>query len=618
MLPKFVTECNDIQSSATFDVSIQTNTATATATAVDACTQTDNITSLCHECHSHNSIPRTVVDMDCTPDTPTAHSLTATVSPHISAHSQQSTEHSQTTALTDSQQTACSDTTDISYEPSTDTDSDKENQATAITDEDLRTENKYLIFDTQLDKLLKFCPDCGSRLISCNKHTTGTMLTVVYACQHGHTSSWHSQPIIRKMPAGNLMASAAILLSGSTYSKIDEFFNILHTPFIGSSDFYQIQNTYLAPTISDYWTMHQTALLSVLLPDQLVLCGDARSDSPGHSAKYTSYTIMDTTTNLILDQQLMTVTETGSSVQMEKEALRRSLDFLLSTGIQIKTIATDRHPGIRALLHQEYPEINHQFDVWHVAKNVGKKLHQKALKKNASNLMPWIHSVTNHLYWSAQTCNGNSDLLREKWTSSIHHIANIHHWNGKFMTHCEHETVDDDIDWLTVDSDAHKALKNVVLDRRLLNDMDRLTDFCHTGRLESYHAMLLKYAPKRQHFSFGGMLSRLQLAALDYNYNADTETIKDSDGNEAVRQVFSKARKQWILKTIKQPQQHTHTYREDLINKILERRRDPTVRMDDSASRLSFPHVKHNIATVEKPPLSDAVAARYSRMQKLK
>ena len=162
MLPKFVTECNDIQSSATFDVSIQTNTATATATAVEACTQTDNITSLSHECHSHNSIPRTVVDMDCTPDTPTAHSLTATVSPHISAHSQQSTEHSQTTALTDSQQTACSDTTDISYEPSTDTDSDKENQATAITDEDLRTENKYLIFDTQLDKLLKFCPDCGS------------------------------------------------------------------------------------------------------------------------------------------------------------------------------------------------------------------------------------------------------------------------------------------------------------------------------------------------------------------------------------------------------------------------------------------------------------------------
>ena len=114
--------------------------------------------------------------------------------------------------------------------------------------------------------------------------------------------------------------------------------------------------------------------------------------------------------------------------------------------------------------------------------------------------LPWIHSVTNHLYWSAQTCNGNSDLLREKWTSSIRHIANIHHWNGELMTHCEYETVDADIDWLTVDSDAHKALKNVVLDRRLLNDMDRLTDFCHTGRLESYHAMLLKYAPKKTKF----------------------------------------------------------------------------------------------------------------------
>ena len=201
--------------------------------------------------------------MDCTSDT---HILSATDSTHQCT---QSTVHWTFTnySFADSQQTPCSDTTDISCEPSTDMDMDKENQATSMTDEDMRTENKYLIFETQLDKLLKFCPDC-------NKHTTGIILTVLYSCQHGHTSCWHSQPIIRKMLADNLIASAAILLSDSTYSKIDKFFNIFHTPFIGSSDFYQIQNTYLAPAIIDYWTMHQTVLF-VLLPDKLVLCGDA-------------------------------------------------------------------------------------------------------------------------------------------------------------------------------------------------------------------------------------------------------------------------------------------------------------------------------------------------------
>jgi len=83
----------------------------------------------------------------------------------------------------------------------------------------------------------------------------------------------------------------------------------------------------------------------------------------------------------------------------------------------------------------------------------------KSTEKNQTYWYPGF-TLSNHLYWSAQTCNGNSDLLREKWTSSINHIANIHHWNRELMTQCEHETTDD-IDWLTVDSDTHRALKNM-------------------------------------------------------------------------------------------------------------------------------------------------------------
>ena len=592
---------------------------------VDACTQTEDICHCCNTCTNTSIIP-TTVDMFSSPSTPTSehrhtpNNDSSTVSPYIaSSHSQHSdnTTASQHTQLTQSSITDNSqETSDVSYDPTFETDSDRENhlQATSMTDQDLNTENKYLIFDTQLDKLFKFCPDCGSYIIHDKKHVTGTMVTVSYSCQYGHNNSWHSQPVIRQMPAGNLLTSAAILLSGSTYSKLNEFFSILHVPFIGQSEFYQIQNTYLAPVINDYWITHQTAILSVLLPDQLVLCGDARSDSPGHSAKYTSYTIMDADTNLILDQQLMTVTETGSSVLMEKAALQRSLDFLLSTGIQIKTLATDRHPGIKKLLQQEYPDINHQFDVWHMAKNVSKKLHQKALKKNANNLMPWIHSITNHLYWSAQTCNGNADLLREKWASCIHHVVNIHQWNGEQMVRCEHETVDDDIDWLTIDSDAHKALKSVVLEKQLLHDMQKLTDFCHTGQLEVYHSMLLKYVPKRQHFAYSGMQTRLQLAALDHNHNADNETVKDSQGNETCRQVFSKAKKHWILRSVKPSKQHA--YRDDLIHKIIKRRTDTAIRMDDHCSRLAFPHLKANIATTDKPPLAQAIKNRYSRLHK--
>ena len=42
-------------------------------------------------------------------------------------------------------------------------------------------------------------------------------------------------------------------------------------------------------------------------------------------------------------------------------------------------------------------------------------------------------------------------------------------------------------------SQAHQALKEAVLDKKLLNDIGHLTLFCHTGNLEAYHVMLTKY-----------------------------------------------------------------------------------------------------------------------------
>jgi len=333
------------------------------------------------------------------------------------------------------------------------------------------------------------------------KHITGTLISVSYTCQQGHNNTWYSQPLIRRMAAGNLLLSAAILLSGSTYTKTGQLFNILHMPYLSESEFYRIQNTYLNPTINNYWLMHQTAILSVLSTcDRLRVCGDARSDSPGYSAKYTSYTVMDMATSLITDQQLVSVADdkVSSSVAMEKEAVKRSLDFIMSSGLEIDTFATDRHVGFRSLMKEKYLVINHQFYVWHFAKNVTKKLHRKAQKKGATELMPWIHSINNHLYWCSHTCRGNPQLLKEKWTSCIHHVANRHYWNGELMTQCEHEETDDNdrTAWLTMDSEAHKTLKTVVQDKKLLKDIDRLTDFCHTGQLEVYHSMLLKYAPK--------------------------------------------------------------------------------------------------------------------------
>lgn len=229
--------------------------------------------------------------------------------------------------------------------------------------------------------------------------------------------------------------------------------------------------------------------------------------------------------------------------------------------------------------------------------------------------MPWVRCIGNHLFWCSETCGGDANLLREKWLSSVHHVVNRHQWNGLLVDHCGHGPLDEDGDeefaWLTEDSEAHKALKTVVQDKRLLKDLNKLTDFCHTGPLESYHSLILSYAPKRLHFPYAGQQTRLQLAALDHNHNVDRDFAKDSTGNPIVRQVFSKARKGWILRNVYEGK--TYTYLNEILHKIVERRADATICMDDSTSHLALPSLP-SLATTERPDLQFALQHRYKRI----
>ncbi len=64
----------------------------------------------------------------------------------------------------------------------------------------------------------------------------------------------------------------------------------------------------------------------------LIIGGDARADSPGHSAKYGSYTVMEMRIGKILMTELVQSNEVGGSYYMEKEGLARSLVILANKG----------------------------------------------------------------------------------------------------------------------------------------------------------------------------------------------------------------------------------------------------------------------------------------------
>lgn len=70
------------------------------------------------------------------------------------------------------------------------------------------------------------------------------------------------------------------------------------------------QSKYLQPTVIKVWKQQQQELVEELKEDynsKVILAGDGRSDSPGHCAKYGSYTVIEQQLNKVLDIQVVQV-----------------------------------------------------------------------------------------------------------------------------------------------------------------------------------------------------------------------------------------------------------------------------------------------------------------------
>ena len=208
---------------------------------------------------------------------------------------------------------------------------------------------------------------------------------------------------------------------------------------------------------------HVGSVHLVATGEQLKFCGDGRSDSPGHSAKYCTYTLMESTSSLIFDLEIIHMSMAENSTTMEREGLRRILKRLGDAPFTIQQVATDRSPMIKTLMRREFSSISHQFDVWHFVKSVVKKLTKATKKKEMAILRKWIPSIANHLWWSASSCNGDATQLRERWLSLLDHITNQHSWTGatKFLK-CAHGPLPpgQETQWLAHGSPQHETSQN--------------------------------------------------------------------------------------------------------------------------------------------------------------
>ncbi|KAM7304046.1 uncharacterized protein ISCGN_013946 [Ixodes scapularis] len=398
------------------------------------------------------------------------------------------------------------------------------------------------------------------------------------------------------------------LVCGSPHCKVELSF--VGTMCVQKSQYFKFQRCYLLPAVTEVWLFEQAALLDRLRGTKLCLAGDGRADTPGHCADFGTYTLLETTTGQVIHTELVKSTEVSSSNRMETEGMERCLDYLRAQDMSVDSLVTDRHSEGKASMRRNHPEIKHQFDVWHVAKGIKKKIVAVARTKQHSVLLKWMKTIVRHLHWCARTSNGDGKLVMAKWTSLIRHIIDVHQHLDPLHPRCEHGDVPDRL-WLEEGTETFKKLEAILMGPHLLRDIPLLSPKQQTFSLESFHAVLIHFAPKSSKFQYDGMLARTYIAALHFNHNADRAILLDEDGMPKFFQQCSKAEKRWTLVPAKE--KVTFDYVQKLTDALLECViRWPTYAIaSEAAYRVSHDTLSSKCGV--KPPMEDAVAMHRSR-----
>jgi len=216
-----------------------------------------------------------------------------------------------------------------------------------------------LVHMESLKPLFSHCPCCGSVVEMDNiqvQSKGGALLTVQLVCNNGCSSKWRSQNDSNNSVSVNLKLTSAVALSGIMFDKFQQMASILNLKSVSHDTFYRLRRDYLFPSIAEEWKKEQSMVIESIKgrEEDLMLAGDGRCDSPGHSAKYGTYTMIDTDTDKVVDFEVIRVMEVKNSNAMEKEGFIRTLTRVEEDyGCKVYGISTDRHTQIKKYMREQ-------------------------------------------------------------------------------------------------------------------------------------------------------------------------------------------------------------------------------------------------------------------------
>ncbi|KAF6028531.1 hypothetical protein EB796_013164 [Bugula neritina] len=229
---------------------------------------------------------------------------------------------------------------------------------------------KIIVESDQLMELLSVCPMCAghSSVELSSRH--GAYLkfsSTCTTCQHFRL--WENSPMKNKTPLINLFMSAGILFSRCLPTKTLRFLQMISVKSPSPATYFHYQKKFLHGVIREVYSSDMKALLKTLSTQELRVSGDGRFDTPGHSATFGVYTMMDSDTSKIISTELVKSTEVSSSPAMELEGLKRCRSSLSQKNVTIVELTTDRHAHITKWMREHWSEVQHTYDLWHISKS---------------------------------------------------------------------------------------------------------------------------------------------------------------------------------------------------------------------------------------------------------
>ncbi|KAH7986783.1 hypothetical protein HPB49_025756 [Dermacentor silvarum] len=270
---------------------------------------------------------------------------------------------------------------------------------------------KFIVYEECLLQVFQACKTCGLPAEP-SLQVKGSLVTASVICQEKHVNIWHSQPKKGLRALDDITLAAAILFTGCSTAQSLRFLKNAGVACFSERTYHRLQSTLLLPAVNEVWQDEKRRLTQTVVScgGAAKVAGDSRAYSPGYSAKYGVYSMLEINLNRIIHIELVQCNEVSSSTHMELEGLKRALASLDESGVNVTEAVTDRHPQVRRYFKSERPEVDHLFDAWHVCKGLDKKLLQAAKSTGCIAIGLWTRSIVNHLYFSVQCGNGNGDL----------------------------------------------------------------------------------------------------------------------------------------------------------------------------------------------------------------